>query len=211
MMAIILWAHRQRLSESQTHKAPAAAVPCVGGDRREQPTINAPRPSPFARLRRTKPPLTKDYLPNRLPMQRLSVSPCFFAAPMGYPVAAGGHRRQTAKSARQRRPNSLPTLCPPKAHKNKMRPAMPTQRQNTSTLRRSGSFGFGRFVALQRSANGRRWPLRQYLPPYRVRPLTSHQPPVPKAQRPPQHLSKRMAGSRGAPPQMRYSVRPLCV
>ena len=156
MMAIILWAHRQRLSESQTHKAPAAAVPCVGGDRREQPTINAPRPSPFARLRRTKPPLTKDYLPNRLPMQRLSVSPCFFAAPMGYPVAAGGHRRQTAKSARQRRPNSLPTLCPPKAHKNKMRPAMPTQRQNTSTLRAaSASVGSWLSSGLPTAAGGR--------------------------------------------------------
>lgn len=33
-----------------THKAPAAAVACCGGDRREHPTIIAPRPSPSARL-----------------------------------------------------------------------------------------------------------------------------------------------------------------
>lgn len=46
----IIMAHRQRLSTTQTHKAPAAAVACCRGDRREQPTIIAPRPSPSARL-----------------------------------------------------------------------------------------------------------------------------------------------------------------
>lgn len=211
MMAVILWAHRQRLSVSQTHKAPSAAVPCVGGNRREQPTFNAPRPSPFARLRRTRPTLTNITLPNRLPTQRLSVSPCFFAAPMGFPVPAGGHGRQKAKSARQRHPNSLPSFAPPSSTQNKMRPAHAAQRQNTSTLRRSGSFGYGRFSG--RLCSPQRPAQAAYMPchPSRCVVLAPTQPPVPEALRPPLHLSKRMAGSRGALPQMRDSVRPLCV
>lgn len=71
---------------------------------------------------------------------------------MGCPVPAGGHRRQTAKSASQPQPNSLPTLSNPIAHKNKMRPAMTAPWQNTSTRRRSGCFGFGRFGVALRSA-----------------------------------------------------------
>lgn len=59
-------------------------------------------------------------------------------------MPAGGHWRQTAKSASQPQPNSRPTLSHPKPTLNKMRPAQPTQRINTSTLRRAGSFGFGR-------------------------------------------------------------------
>ena len=39
-----------RPSESPTLFAPVTGVACFGGDRREQPTINAPRPSPYARL-----------------------------------------------------------------------------------------------------------------------------------------------------------------
>ena len=72
-------------------------------------------------------------------------------------MPAGGHRRQTAKSASQPQRDSLPTLSYPIALKNKMRPAMPAPMQNTSTLRRSGCFGFGRFgVALRLlSASGR--------------------------------------------------------
>lgn len=211
MMDVILWAHRQRLSKSQTHKAPAAAVPCVGGDRREQHTINAPRPSPFARLRRTKPTFTKIAPPNRLqPKLPLQLQPRSMPPLTGYPVPAGGHGRPRQQLYRHQ-PDSLPNFAPPSSTLNKMRPAMPAPWQKTSTLRRARCFGFGRFVALQRSANGRRWPLRQYLPPLRGRPLTSHQPPVPKALRPPLHLSKRYAASVGQLPQMRDSVRPLSV
>lgn len=161
MMAFILWAHRQRLSEIQTHKAPAATVPCVGGDRREQPTINAPRPSPFARLRRTRPPFTKITPPNRLPSRRLSFAPCLFAAPKGVHAARRWAVSAAAPCARQRQPKSLPSFAPPLSTPKNMRPTQSNARQKTTTLRRSGSFGCGRFVALQRFANGRRWPLRQ--------------------------------------------------
>lgn len=165
MISIILWAHRQRLSYTQTHQPPAAAVPCVGGDRREQPTIKAPRPSPFARLRRTWPTLTKDNQPNRLPTQRLSFAPCLFAAPKG---VTGGRRWPSAAAApcaRHLHPNSLPSFAPPSSPTNKMRPAHATQRQKTSTLRRSRRFVFGRLVATQPCASGLTSPLRQYMPP----------------------------------------------
>lgn len=210
-MAVILWAHRQRLSESQTHKAPAAAVPCVGGDRREQPTINVPRPSPFARLRRTRPTLTNIAQPNRLPTQRLSVSPCFFAAPMGFPVPAGGHGRQKAKSARQHQPNSLPNFAPPSSPKNKMRPAMPAPRQKAATLRQARCFGCGQQGTQRNGSAATAVYIFSGMPlPPCLAPKCALLP-VPKALRPPLQLSKRMAGSRGALPQMRNSVRPLCV
>ena len=56
--------------------------------------------------------------PNRLPTQRLSVSPCFFAAPMGFPVPAGGHGRQKAASTHNptaralKTPSTLPRTMP---------------------------------------------------------------------------------------------------
>ena len=208
---VILWAHRQRLSVGQTHKAPAAAVGCSRGPLRSRRRPEAVGQSPTAPLRRTRPTLTKITPPNRLPSQRLSVAPCLFATPKGVHAARRWAVSAAAPCARQLHPNSLPSFAPPSSTQFKMRPAHSAQRQNTSTLRRSGSFGFGRFVALQRSANGRRWPLRQQVPPYRVRPLTSHHPPVPEALRPPQHLSKRYAAIVGQHPQMRFGVRPPSV
>ena len=207
----ILWAHRRFSSRVQTHNAPfppsrAAGVTAASSShstRRDQ----ALPPD----LRRTRPTLTNIALPNRLPILRLSVSPCFFAAPMGFPGAAGGTRRQTAKSARQRQPNSLPTHSNPKAPNNKMRPAQPTPMQKTSTLRRSGCFGFGQ-QGTQR--NGRSATAVYNFSGMPLPPCLAPQCallPVPKALRPPLHLSKRMAGSHGALPQMRGSVRPLCV
>lgn len=147
MMAIILWAHRQRLSESQTHKAPAAAVPCDGGDRRVQPTINAPRPSPFARLRRTRPTLTKIALPDRL-QPKLPLLPALpLCRPYGVnTLPAGGQGRRQRRQERHQ-PDSLPSFAPPSSTKNKMRPAMPAPRQKAATLRRARCFGFGRFGA----------------------------------------------------------------
>lgn len=210
-MVIILWAHRQRLSLRQTHKAPAAAVPCCRGTAASNPHSTRRGQSPSARLRRTRPTLTNIALPNRLPSQRLSVSPCFFAAPLGYPVPAGGHRRQKAKSARQRKPISLPSFAPQNPQTINMRPAQTNARQNTPILRRAGSFGLGR-QGTQRNGSV---PTAVYIfsgmPLARCLATQCALPPVPKALRPPQHLSKRMAGSRGALPQMRDSVRPLCV
>lgn len=124
IFSIFLWAHRPLSSCIQTHKPPFAAVACCRGTAASSPHSTRRGQALPPDLRRTRPTLTKDYLPNRLPMQRLSVSPCFFAAPMGYPVAAGGHRRQKAKSARQRQPNSLPNFVPPSS----------TQKHTRSTL-----------------------------------------------------------------------------
>ena len=150
-------------------------------------------------------------LPNRLPTQRLSVSPCFFAAPMGYPVAAGGHRRQKAKSARQRNPIASQRFAPPSSTQKHMRPTQSNERQKTTTLRRSGSFGYGQQVTALRSVSVG-LPAAQILTlrPRRAA-LGWHLLSVPKALRPPQHLSKRYAAKCGQPPQMRAGVRPPCV
>lgn len=208
---IFLWAHRRFSSRIQTHNAPfppsrAAGVTAASNSHSTRRGQALPPD-----LRRTRPTFKIKAQPNRLSTQRLSVSPCFFAAPLGFPVPAGGHGRQKAKSARQRHPNSLPSFAPPSSTKNKMRPAHAAQRQNTSTLRRSGSFGYGRFSG--RLCSPQRPAQAAYMPchPSRCVVLAPTQPPVPKALRPPLHLSKRMAGSRGALPQMRDSVRPLCV
>lgn len=211
MMAIILWAHRQRLSESQTHKAPAATVPCDGGDRREQPTINAPRPSPFARLRRTRPTLTKIALPDRL-QPKLPLLPALpLCRPYGVnTLPAGGQGRRQRRQERHQ-PDSLPSFAPPSSTKNKMRPAMPAPRQKTATLRRARCFGFGRQGTQCKGSVATAVYIFSGMPLPLCLSCPSALPPVPKALRPPLHLSKRMAGSRGALPQMRDSVRPLCV
>lgn len=79
---LFFWAHPGRPLEGPTLFAPAARVGCVGGNRREQPTINAPRPSPFAPLRRARPPLLKHpqpvvccVQPSRLPGQTAPAAP----------------------------------------------------------------------------------------------------------------------------------------
>ena len=189
MMAFILWAHRRFSSRVQTHNAPFSAVPCVGGDRREQPTINAPRPSPFARLRRTRPTLTKDHQPNRLPPQRLSFAPCLFAAPKGVHAARRWAVSAAALCARQLQPNSLPSFAPPSSTLNKMRPAHSNARQKTATLRRSCSFGYGQ-QGTQR--NGRAATAVYIFSGMPLPPCLAPQCallPVPKALRPPLHLS----------------------
>ena len=161
MMAFILWAHRRFSSRVQTHYAPFPPSRAAGVTAASSPHSTRRGQALPPDLRRTRPTLTKIAQPNRLPSQRLSVSPCFFAAPMGFPVPAGGHGRQKAKSASQRQPKSLPNIASPMSTQKHMRPTQSNARQKTTTLRRSGSFGSGRFVALQRFANGRRWPLRQ--------------------------------------------------
>lgn len=210
-MDIILWAHRQRLSESQTHKAPAAAVPCVGGDRREQPTINAPRPSPFARLRRTRPTLTN--IPNTLGIPSQS---CLLPPPAVPPYGQGAAPPAVQPLTGTGAPSPLlgagssPTQLP-NLTQSKKRPTHSNARQKTTTLRRSGSFGCGQ-QGTQRNGsaatavyNFSGMPLPPCLAPQCA--LL----PVPKALRPPLHLSKRYAAIVGQLPQMRDSVRPLCV
>ena len=211
MMAIILWAHRQRLSESQTHKAPAAAVPCDGGDRREQPTINAPRPSPFARLRRTRPTLTKIALPDRL-QPKLPLLPAPLSVPpYGVnPLSAGGQGRQRPRQERHQ-PNSLPNFAPPSSTQKHMRPPQTNARQKTSTLRRARCFGFGRQGTQCKGSVATAVYIFSGMPLPLCLSCPSALPPVPKALRPPLHLPKRRAGRLGALPQRRDSVRPLCV
>ena len=104
--------------------------------------------------------------PPRLPPIGLAVSPCFFAAPTGYTATAGGRGRQTAKSASQAQPNSLPTLCPPMAHDNTLARPTTNPKEKIWTLRRSGFFGFGRFgVALRlRQAYGRFAGRQRFIP-----------------------------------------------
>ena len=211
MMAIILWAHRQRLSESQTHKAPAAAVPCDGGDRREQPTINAPRPSPFARLRRTWPMLTNIVHPNRL-LPKLPLLPAPLSVPpYGVnPLSAGGQGRQRPRQERHQ-PNSLPNFAPPSSTQKHMRPPQTNARQKTSTLRRSGSFGFGRQGTQHKGSVSTAVYIFSGMPLPLCLSCPSALPPVPKALRPPLHLSKRYAASVGQHPRLRVGVRPPCV
>ena len=55
----MIWAHRRRASSGKPCKPPPAAVPCYGGAAVSNPQINTPRPSPSARLRRTRPSLKK--------------------------------------------------------------------------------------------------------------------------------------------------------
>ena len=210
-MTIILWAHRRFSSRVQTHYAPFPPSRAAGVTAASNPQSTRRGQALPPDLRRTRLTLTNIARPNRLPSQRLSFAPCLFAAPKGVHAARRRAVSAAAPCARQRQPKSLPSFATPSSTPNKMRPTQSNAIQNTSTLRWSGSFGFGRFVALQRSANGRRWPLRQYLPPYRGRPLTCHQPPLPKALRPPLHLSKRYAANVGQLPRLRDSVRPLSV
>ena len=97
------------------------------------------------------------------------------------------------------------------SNKNKMRPAMTAQKQKTSTLRRSASFGYGQQGTQRNGSAATAVDIFSGMP---LPPCLAAQCallPVPKALRPPLHLSKRMAGSLGALPQMRVSVRPLCV
>lgn len=204
-------AHRQRLSCTQTHQPPAAAVGCCRGDRREQPTINAPRPSPSAPLRRTRQTLTNIAPPNRLQSQKpLQLQPRSMPPYGVNPMPAGGQGRPRQQLER-RNPIASQRFAPQSSTQQHMRPPQTNARQKTTTLRRSGSFGFGQQGTQHKGSVATAVYIFSGMPLPRCLTCPSALLPVPKALRPPLHLSKRMAGSRGAPPQMRYSVRPLCV
>jgi hypothetical protein len=160
-MAIILWAHRRFSSRLQTHSAPFSTPARSRGTAASNPHSTRRDQALPPDLRRTRPTLSNNAQPNRL-QPKLPLLPApLLVPPFGVnTLPAGGQGRQRRRQERHQ-PESLPSFAPPSSTRNKMRSAQPTQRQNTSTLRRSRCFGFGRFVALQRSANGRRWPLRQ--------------------------------------------------
>lgn len=82
---------------------------------------------------------------------------------------------------------------------------------NTATLRRSSCFGFGR-CGLQPTAAHLGVPTLQPKHTRLEEPRHATTPPsVPKALRPPQHLSKRKPPQIVGLPPMGDSVRPLCV
>lgn len=207
---ISIGAHRQRLSNKPTHQPPAAAVGCCRGSAASHPqstrrgqALTPPCAAQDHRSQNNTNPNGSN--PDSRQAHSVSLPPL-----KGFTAAAGGRSRQKTQSACPLQPNSRQTLCHPISTKKTNKPGNGQRIIKTSALRRARCFGFGRLVALQRSANGRRWPLRQQVPPYRGRPLTSHHPPVPKALRPPLHLSKRPAASAGGYPLTRYGVRPPC-
>ena len=211
MMVLMMMAHRRFSSCAQTHNAPFSAVACCRGTAASNPQSTRRGQALPPDLRPTRPTLTIIAPPNRLQVQRpLQLQPRSMPPYGVNPLPAGGQGRPRQQLER-RSPIASQRFAPPSSTQKHMRPTQSNARQKTTTLRRSGSFGFGRLSVGLRFASCRRWQLRQQVPPIRGKPTAAVQPPVPKALRPPLHLSKRMAGSRGAPPQMRYSVRPLCV
>jgi hypothetical protein len=211
MMAIILWAHRQRLSESQTHKAPAAAVACCRGTAAISPQSTRRGQALPPDLRRTRPTLTKITLPDRL-QPKLPLLPALpLCRPYGVnTLPAGGQGRRQRRQERHQ-PKSLHSFAPPSSPKNKMRPAMPAPRQKAATLRQARCFGCGQQGTQRKGSAATAVYIFSGMPLPRCLTFPSALLPVPKALRPPLHLSKRMAGRLGALPQMRDSVRPLCV
>lgn len=210
-MVIILWAHRQRLSDHQTHTPPAATVACCRGTAASNPHSTRRGQALPPDLRHTRPTLTNIALPNRLPFQRPFQLQPRSMPPYGVtPLPAGGQGRPRQQQAR-RQPNSLPNFATQNQQTINLRPTQTNARQNNPLLRRAGSFGLGQ-QGTQRNGSV---PTAVYIfsgmPLARCLASQCALPPVPKALRPPLHLSKRMAGSRGALPQMRDSVRPLCV
>lgn len=210
-MAVFLWAHRQRLSENQTHKAPAAAVGCCRGTAASSPQSTHRGQSPSAPLRRTRPTLTKIALPNRLRPQLPLLPAPLSVPPYGVnPLPAGGQGRQRPRQERHQ-PNSLPNFAPPSSTRKHMRPTQSNTRQKTSTLRRSGCFGFGRQGTHRKGSAATAVCIFSGMPLTRCLAAQCALPPVPKALRPPLHLSKRYATSVGQHPRLRVGVRPPCV
>ena len=211
MMAIILWAHRRFSSRVQTHYAPFPPSRAAGVTAASNPHSTHRGQALPPDLRRTRPTFTKIAQPNRLPTQRLSFAPCLFAAPKGVHAARRWAVSAAAPCARQLQPNSLPNFAPPSSTRKHMRPTHSNARQKTSTLRRSGSFGYGLQGTQRKGSAATAVYIFSGMPLPPCLATQCAQPPVPKAQRPPLHLSKRYAASVGQLPQMRDSVRPLCV
>lgn len=211
IVCVIMRAHRQRLSCAQTHQPPAAAVACCRGTAASSTQSTRRGQALPPDLRRTRPTLTKIALPDRLPSQKpLQLQPRSMPPYGVNPLPAGGQGRPRQQLYR-RSPIASQRFATQKPPTNKMRSAHPAQRQKTATLRRSGSFGFGQQGTHHKGSVPTAVYIFSGMPLARCLTCPSALLPVPKALRPPLHLSKRMAGSRGAPPQMRYSVRPLCV
>lgn len=211
MMAVILWAHRRFSSRIQTHYAPFPPSRAAGVTAASNPHSTRRGQALPPDLRRTWPTLTKIALPNRLPTQKpLQLQPRSMPPYRVNPLPAGGQGRPRQQLYR-RSPIASQRFAPPSSTQKHMRPTQSNARQKTSTLRRSGSFGFGRQGTQRKGRASTAVYIFSGMPLPLCLAAQCALPPVPKALRPPLHLSKRMAGSRGALPQMRDSVRPLCV
>ena len=115
----------------------------------------------------------------------------------------------TAQASRH--PIAAPNFATQYQPQNNMRHSPINPMQNTSTLRRSGSFVSGQQGTQRKGSAATAVYIFSGLPLPRCLPYPIALLPVPKALRPPLHLSKRYAASVGQLPQMRNSVRPLCV
>lgn len=210
-MVMIIWAHPRRASNRPTHYAPRVGVACCRGAAASSPQSTRRGQALPPDLRPTWPSLTNITLPNRLPTQRPFQLQPRLMPPYGVnPLPAGGQGRPRQQLER-RNPIASQRFASPSSTQNKMRPAIPAPRQKAATLRRSGGFGFGQQGTQRKGSVATALYIFSGMPLPRCLTYPIALLPVPQALRPPLHLSKRMAGSRGALPQMRDSVRPLCV
>lgn len=210
-MVMMIRAHRRFSSRAQTHNAPFSTVACCRGTAASLPQSTRRGQALPPDLRPTRPTLTSIAPPNRLPSKRpLQLQP-HSMPPYGVnPLPAGGQGRPRQQQERHS-PIASQRFAPQKPPTNKMRSAHPAQRQKTATLRRSRCFGFGQQGTQRKGSVSTAVSIFSGMPLPRCLTCPSALLPVPKAQRPPLHLFKRMAGNRGAPPLTRDSVRPLCV
>lgn len=208
---MIIRAHRQRRPFQRTSSIAPPPSRAAGVTAASSPQSTRRGQALPPDLRPTRPTLTNIALPNRLPTQRpfqlqpRSMPPCGV-----YPLPTGGQGRPRQQLYR-RNPIASQRFATPSSTTNKMRPAHPTQRQKVATLRRSGCFGFGQQGTQRKGRSTMAVLIFSGMPSTTCPTCPNALLPVPKALRPPLHLSKRMAVSRGALPQMRDSVRPLCV
>ena len=195
----------------RTHQPPAATVPCCRGTAASSPRSTRRGQSPSARLRRTRPPLTNIAPPNRLPSQRPFQLQPRSMPPYGVnPLPAGGQGRPRQQLVR-RNPIASQRFAPPSSTQKHMRPTQSNARQKNTTLRRSGSFGFGRQGTQRNGSAATAVYIFSGMPLPRCLAPQCALPPVPKALRPPLHLSKRLAADVSGPRNTADSVRPLCV
>lgn len=149
--------------------------------------------------------------PNRLPSPRPFQLQPRSMPPYGVnPLPAGGQGRPRQQLER-RNPIASQRFATQNPPTIKMRPAQSNTRQKTPLLRLACSFGFGRQGTQPKGSVPTAVYIFSGMPLARCLTCPIAMLPVPKALRPPLHLSKRMAGSLGALPRLRVSVRPLCV
>ena len=112
----------------------------------------------------------------------------------------------TAQASRS--PIAAPNFAPQNQPKNNMRHTHCNPMQKTSTLRRSGSFVFGQQGTQHKGSAATAVYIFSGMPLPRCLPYPIALLPVPKALRPPLHLSKRIAPSVSGFPAMRVRRSP---